>query len=157
MYSVGSSNAPFFAVARAQSDVATCPMTAEYYSANAACKELSYLRQVSSFLGWPPLAPVLFHLDNKTAIKLVQAPQVSVKSRHIEQSHHYIRSEQAAGKILVVHVPAAQMRADILTKALPRAAFLSARAQYLQSPVLYWCLVLSAFLLCYFAIGIGKC
>ena len=130
MFSVGLSNAPFFAVARAQSDVATCPMTAEYYSANAACKELSYIRQVASFLGWPPLLPVVFHLDNKTAIKLVLAPQVSVKSRHIEQAHHYIRMEQVEGKIAVAYVPAAQMRADVLTKALTRAMFLPARAQY---------------------------
>ena len=70
------------------------------------------------------------HLDNRTAIKLVLAPQVPVKSRHIEQAHHYIRMEQFDGKIVVVYVPAAQMRADVLTKALSRAMFLRARAQY---------------------------
>jgi hypothetical protein len=105
-------------------------MTAEYYSANEACKELSYLRQVATFLGWPPCGPVAFHLDNKTAIRLVVAPNVSNKSRHIEQAHHYIRQAQADGKLLAVYIPAAEMRADILTKALPRAQFLLARAQY---------------------------
>ena len=108
-------------------------MTAEYYAASAACKELAYLRQVAYFLGWEAWTPVLFHLDCKTAIKLVQAPQVSVKSRHIEQAHHYIRKEHLLGKITVVHVPAAEMRADILTKRLPRAQYLRARACLLNS------------------------
>ena len=79
-------------------------------------------------LGWPISSPVSVFIDNKTCIKLVEAPQVSVKSRHIEQCHHYIRSLQQARTLLVVHVPAPQMRADLLTKILPRARFLRARA-----------------------------
>ena len=65
MFSVGVSNAPFYAVAKAQTEVATCPMTAEYYAASAACKELAYLCQVAYFLGWEAWALVIFHLDCK--------------------------------------------------------------------------------------------
>jgi len=133
MFSVGSSNAPFYVVARAQTDVATCPMTAEYYAASDACKQLSYVRQLAEFLGWPPLCPVPFHLDNRTAIKLIGAPQVSVKSRHIQQHYHLIRDAFEKQLISVVHVPAAAMRADILTKVLPRAAYLRARSSLFNS------------------------
>ena len=60
-------------------------------------------------------------LDNKTAISLIRAPQVSVKSRHIEQQHHYVR-------LLHANVLAALMRANFLSKVQPRARFLAERA-----------------------------
>ena len=128
MFSVGRDNAPFFVTAKAQSDVATCPMTAEYYAASTACKNVVYFREVYHDLGWPITSPVSVYIDNKTCIKLVEAMQVPVKSRHIEFMYHYIRKMQSDGRIKVVHVYAAQMRADILTKVLPRASFLRARA-----------------------------
>ena len=119
--------------AKAQSDVATCPMTAEYYAAHHACKDVVHFRTVYSDLGWPLLSPVPVYIDNKTCIQLVKAIQVPVKSRHIEQWYHYIRSLQESGKISVQHVYAPQMRADILTKVLPRASFLRARADFFNS------------------------
>jgi len=44
LYCIGASNAPFAATAKSQSDVATCPMTAEYYAAGAACKNIIFYR-----------------------------------------------------------------------------------------------------------------
>jgi len=153
MFSVGVSNAPFYAVAKAQTEVATCPMTAEYYAACAACKKLAYLRQVAFFLGWEAWSPDLFDLDCKTAIKLIQATQVSVKCRNIEQTRHYIRKEHLLGNITVMHVPAAEMRADILTKHLPRAQYLRPRAGLLNSR----CYVSSASSSVWAAIRMPKC
>jgi hypothetical protein len=103
-------------------------MTAEYYSASGACKGLVFFRQLSGDLGWPLLRPTVLILDNKTAISLIRAPQVSVKSRHIEQQHHYVRSLHANGTLAVEHVLAALMRANILSKVQPRARFLVERA-----------------------------
>jgi len=128
MFSLGRHNAPFAVSSRAQSDVATCPMTAEYYSASNACKNIVFYRQLLVELGWSSTAPVLLILDNKTAISLVQAPQVSVKSRHIEQHYHYIRDLYSKQVLFIEHVPAADMRADVLSKVLPRAKFLRCRA-----------------------------
>ena len=128
LYCVGRFNAPFHSCARAQSDVATCPMTAEYYSASGACKGIVFHRQLSGELGWPLPCPTLLILDNRTAISLIRAPQVSVKSRHIEQQHHYVRSLHANHTLVVEHVVAALMRANVLSKVLPRARFLAERA-----------------------------
>ena len=47
---VGDHNSPFLSSAKAQVDVATCPMTAEYYSASDCCKALINFRQLSTDL-----------------------------------------------------------------------------------------------------------
>jgi len=78
-------------------------------------------------LGWPVLAPVVLTLDNKTAISLVTAPQVSKKSLWIEVKHHFIRELHSKGLITMAYVPSSQMRANILTKYLPPTAYLRER------------------------------
>eukprot|EP01036_Dinobryon_divergens_P034582 gene34582-44708_t len=120
IFCMGRNNAPFAASTKAQADVATCPMTAEYYAAGNACKAIMFFRQLSADLGWPLSSPTLLYADNKTMISLVTAPQVSTKSRHIEIVHHHIRQLSSRGLVRLQHVPASQMRADILTKILPR-------------------------------------
>ena len=57
LFCIGPSNAPFAASARSQSEVATCPMTAEYYAAGAACKDIVFYRQLLHDLGWSPASP----------------------------------------------------------------------------------------------------
>ena len=126
LFCIGVSSAPFVASARSQSDVATCPMTAEYYAAGA-CKDTVYYRQLLADLGWPQALPTVVYADNKIMVSLVVAPQVSSRSRHIEIHHHYIRQLSARGVIVVRYVPAVQMRANVLTKVLPKMQFLRER------------------------------
>jgi hypothetical protein len=127
LFCIGSSNAPFAATARAQVDMATCPMTAEYYAAGEASKSLVFYRRLSSSLGWPMQGPTPFLVDNKTMIRLTEAPQVSAKMRHVEHRHHYIRHLHEQRFLSLCHVPAARMRANLLTKVLPRSQFLRER------------------------------
>ena len=100
-------------------------MTAEYYAANQACKNIQYLSQILHQLRWPSSTPVPLLMDSQTAINLVRAPEVSVKSRHIEQKHQSIRSLESAGKIATIHLTAPDMRADVYTKILPKTKFLA--------------------------------
>ena len=74
LFCLGRYAAPFAAMARFQTDVATCPMTAEYYAAGYACKAIQYFRQLSAELGWPLDSPAIVYVDNKTMISLVVAP-----------------------------------------------------------------------------------
>ena len=60
-------------------------------------------------------------------ISLVVAPVVSTKSRHIEIQHHYIRQLSARAIICLKYVASVQMRANVLTKLLPKARFLLER------------------------------
>ena len=58
---------------------------------------------------------VMHSVDNCTMISLVRAPQIPVKSRHIEQQHRYACLLHELKIIDLVHVPAPVMRAPPLT------------------------------------------
>jgi hypothetical protein len=130
--SVGSQNAPFHSEADALVDVALCPMTAEYYAAGKSCQCVIHYRQLAEDLGWPQDGPTELFMDNKTAINLVNAPEVTRKCKHIEVKHHFIRQLVARKTMRVVYVNSADMRADVLTKYLPRAMFLRLRDKLLN-------------------------
>jgi hypothetical protein len=130
--SVGPANAPFHSEAKAQIDVATCPMTAEYYTAGAACKAIVHYRQLADDLGWSLIRPSTMILDAKTAINLVTAPEVTRKARHMFVEHHYIRDVAAKGIIALTYVPSEQQRADVMTKHLSPSAFVKGQAALLN-------------------------
>jgi hypothetical protein len=125
--SIGEHNAPFVCSAKSQSSVATCPMTAEYYAAGSTCAEIIHYRQLSGDLGWPIHEATDLSVDNKTAINLANAPEVSRKSRHIFVKHHWIRELVATGLIRLVHISTTLMRANVLTKYLPPRQFFMQR------------------------------
>ena len=125
--SVGSNNAPFACSAKAQKHVATCPMTGEYYSAGSSCSDIIFFRQLAEDLGWLQLKATNLCMDNKTAMALAKAPEVSRKSRHILLKYHHIRDLIAEGIVSVSYVPTKDMRANVLTKALPRKLFIFER------------------------------
>ena len=127
LFTIGPHNAPFAIIAKALPTIALCPMTAEYLSAGTACQSILHFRQVLVDLGWSSSAPVIFAVDNKTAISLVSAPQVSKKSLWMEVRHHFIR-QLYDQKVITIYDPSVQMRANILTKFLPCVAYLHERA-----------------------------
>jgi hypothetical protein len=126
--SVGLTGAPFHSYAKAQRDVAPCPMTAEYYSASNSCKVIMHYRQFASALGFPQHTPTSLFVDNETARKLAVAPEVSRKSKHIAVAYHYIRQLVARKAVCLKLVSSHNMRADILTKVLLRSPFRRQRA-----------------------------
>ena len=107
-------------------------MTAEYYAAHHACKQIVYFSAIYRDLGWPISEPVSVYIDCRSCIQLVVAIQVSIKSRHIEQWYYYICTLYQAVKNGVIHVLAAAVRADILTKVLPRAQFSAGACLFVQ-------------------------
>jgi hypothetical protein len=122
--SLGATNAPFHTEAKSQDDVATCPMTSEYYSAGAACQSILHYRQLLTDFGCPPRGPTTLFLDCNTAISLVTAPEVSRKSKHITVKHHYIRQLYERRIVFPTHTPSAHLRADVLTKYFPPSRFI---------------------------------
>ena len=115
----GPDNAPFYVYAKSQAitaGVAPDPMSAEYYSASLAVRMLSHFSQLSEELGFFPSGPALLHLDSKTAINLITAPEVTKKARHMKAKHHYIREAYDSQIILPVHVSSAFLRVDSITK-----------------------------------------
>ena len=58
--------------------------------------------------------------DNQGAIKLASNPQFHDRSKHIDIRYYFVREAAERSLIAIDYVPTANMRADILTKALPR-------------------------------------
>jgi hypothetical protein len=125
--SVGPDNAPFICSGKAQEPVATCPMTAEYYAAGSSCSDIIHYRQLADDLGWPQVESTVLCLDNKTALALAVAPEVSKKSKHIFIKYHNIRWLVSINVISLKYIPTKQMRANVITKALSRTMFLLER------------------------------
>ncbi len=61
--------------------------------------------------------------DNQGSVALAHNPVFHSRTKHIDIQHHYIRNEVEAGRIELSYVPADQMIADGLTKALTRVKF----------------------------------
>jgi len=64
--------------------------------------------------------------DNAQTIRLItgESTKLTTRPRHVDIHNHWLRQEFHAGRIKVEWVPTDQMRADSLTKALPKARFL---------------------------------
>ena len=117
-----SSFAPFACSAKSQSSIAPDPVAAEYYAANSACLLISHFRQFAEELGWPQPPTTLF-MDSNSALDLAIAPAITKKARHMKAKHHFIRWMVSEGEVAPVHVPAPEMRADLMTKLLSPSSF----------------------------------
>ena len=58
--------------------------------------------------------------DNQGAIKLATNPHFHDRTKHIDIRYHFVREAIGNGLITLNYIPTAEMRADIMTKALPR-------------------------------------
>ena len=61
--------------------------------------------------------------DKQRAIKLIKNPIASVRSKHIDVIHHFVRERVARNEIEFNYVPTSGMIADVFTKALPLPKF----------------------------------
>ena len=84
-------------------------------------------------LGWNLLNQL--QIISKTTVSLTQAPVVSSKMRHVEQRHYYIRHLSHRLFLQLVYVSGSQMRANVLTKILPRGLYLQERSVLLNTVV----------------------
>lgn len=117
---VGSHNAPFFSDAKSLDDIATCPFSGEYMAASNASKHIIHFRQLASDITFPQMNPTVIFSDNDTAIKLLKAPEISRKAKHIFVSYHFVRELVKNGVVTFVFVTTDKMRANVITKYLMR-------------------------------------
>jgi hypothetical protein len=62
---------------------------------------------------------ITIYEDDEGAVKLVNNPMASNRTKHIDIKHHYIRELVDAKTVAIVSVGTADMLADGMTKALP--------------------------------------
>ena len=111
---------------RLQPTVAASTTEAEYMAASYATKEALWLRKLLADIGYV-IPTVQLAGDNQGALKLVKHPIASVRSKHIDVIHHFVRERVARGEVRFTYLPTQAMIADCLTKAVPRDKFLQCR------------------------------
>jgi hypothetical protein len=132
--SVGRNSAPVLCCSSRQKDcVATGSMEAEYVALSQAVKKALPLRYLLEQLGFPQPGPIIVYEDNMSAINLAIAPIVTKNSKHIAQRHHFIRDMVQQNLAKLVHLPTADMTADLLTKPMSPKLFLRLRDKLMNS------------------------
>lgn len=94
-------------------------MEAEYMGLTESAKEVLYLQQLLTNLGFADLSSSTIYNDNISAQKLAENHTFHPRSKHIAIRHHFIRDAVRNNQILIKYIPTDEMIADILTKALP--------------------------------------
>ncbi|KAJ9507408.1 hypothetical protein QJQ45_006362 [Haematococcus lacustris] len=67
--------------------------------------------------------PVTITCDNETAITLIKHPIASVRSKHIDVLHNFVRERAARGELVFKHLATGSNVADAMTKDLPGVNF----------------------------------
>ena len=94
---------------------------AEYVAAVEAGKEICWMRNLLTELGYPVEGkPSVLHIDNNSAISVARNPEHFGRLKHLDLRFYWLRDIVQAGLIDPQFCPTAQMPADMLTKALPR-------------------------------------
>jgi hypothetical protein len=124
--------APFLAFSKAETScIPLSPLESEYVAMSRSAKPLMHFRDFHADLGFKPTKPSKMLADNQSAIKLVQAPLVPSKSRHIRLPFHHIRDLFKTGHIEPVHQGGTDIVPDILTKDTGPSRFLFFRDKLL--------------------------
>lgn len=106
---------------------------AETLASTDAARQVEWLRQLLSDMGYPQTGPTPIYNDNQAAITLSKHPHDFKTNKHFDIKTSYLREQREAGKLTLEYVPTALNRADLLTKTLPgpRVDFLSKQLRVL--------------------------
>ena len=110
-----------------QQTTALSSTEAEYMAITETAKTLSFLTILCKDIGIIQPRPLPIYSDNQSAIQITGNPVSSLRTRHINIRHHFIKEKVIEGDIIVLFVPTASMLADILTKSLTKGPFIQIR------------------------------
>ncbi|UYV72111.1 hypothetical protein LAZ67_9001848 [Cordylochernes scorpioides] len=96
---------------------------AELISAAEASQELLWLLDLLKDLELEQKAPIYFHQDNQSCLKICSSEKVSSRTKHVATKIHHLKDLQKKTVIKMIYCPTGDMKADILTKPLPRPTF----------------------------------
>lgn len=103
-----------------QTVVAASTCEAEYVAAAAAAKEALWVRKLLGEMSGQ-VQRIPLYGDNQSALVLMKqhTSGASGRTKHIDVPFHFVRHRVMQGDLEAVFVPTDEMKADILTKALP--------------------------------------
>nr|KYP50410.1 Retrovirus-related Pol polyprotein from transposon TNT 1-94 [Cajanus cajan] len=111
-----------------QTVVARSSAEAEYRSLALATAEVLWIQTLLSELHVSHHTPVVY-CDNMSTVALAHNPVLHARTKHMELDLFFVREKVAANSLHVVHVPAIDQYADILTKALSPSRFCELRTK----------------------------
>jgi hypothetical protein len=103
---------------RKQDVIALSSAEAEYVALTEACKEVTWLKEVSKGFDVEISEPVTILTDSQSCISMIKNQHFSNRTKHIDTKYHYIRNQVTEGKIKLEYCPTADNAADIFTKPL---------------------------------------
>lgn len=98
--------------------MATSTTEAEYIAAAQASRELIWLKLLIKDMV-QTYGPVRMLCDNQSALKLMDNPAGSARSKHIDVAHHVVRDRAARVDLTLEYISTSDTVADGHTKALP--------------------------------------
>ncbi|KAG7372245.1 hypothetical protein IV203_018388 [Nitzschia inconspicua] len=101
---------------KTQTVTATSSTEAKFIAAVSAAKTAKYFRAVLHELSFPQLSPTPIHIDNVSAIQIINARKPTERSRHIYIQAFAIQDGKDNGDILMHHIPGVINPFDSLTK-----------------------------------------
>lgn len=117
--------------------VVTSTCAAEYISNSNAGLHVTWLRSLLKETHASPTAPTPVYNDNSAAEDVAQSRGQTKRSKYIEVRWHHVRDLIARHILKIIHVPSADLVADVLTKCLPAPAFLRhKKSMQLMTPAL---------------------
>lgn len=106
-----------------QKTVALSTAEAEFMAVCDGVKECIWLRQLLKDIGCEQLNATKLMVDNQSAIRLVQNPEMHHRTKHIDVRLFFVREVYAKKTIDLEHVQSGYQLADVFTKPLASAAF----------------------------------
>ena len=100
---------------------------AEYVAMAHGVKELLWTFQTLLTIGISVRLPIVVMEDNQACIQIADNPVSQRRTRHMDVRYHFIRDQINDGIITVRYCATRDMLADVLTKVMPRPAFLRLR------------------------------
>eukprot|EP00170_Pyropia_yezoensis_P002467 contig_10304_g2471 len=111
---------------KVQPTLATSTTEAEYIAAAQASREAIWLKLLLKDL-LKTDRPVRMLCNNQSALKLIENPAGTARSKHIDVAHHFVRDRAALGDLKLEYVSTDDMVTDGHTKALPLALLAACR------------------------------
>ena len=96
---------------------------AELVAGTEGAKEVVWLRNLLSEIGFTQDGPTVVYIDNQSTIKICNNRVLSAKTKHIQLREFFLRSKVDDGTIRIEYIHSNENTADILTKILKRAVF----------------------------------
>ena len=105
---------------------------AEYAAAYQSTRDVIFVRNLCSDMGYELKGKLALAVDNEAAVKIAYNHGVTARNKHFDRAFHLIRQEITYQRLVVFHVKTRLQRADLLTKALDMDTFVNNRKHVLS-------------------------